>query len=529
MTQHHTYLKDHTVNHVPVLRRPRRSPSRSIVTASILACVVATILASGSSATGPDGATDRVAARDVVFGERTAVPQASCRPQDRPETDLQGRIPPLDRATGRAAQGYTCNIDVIGRWDAPAYSTLDSYRSCAYYGLAESSRAVQVLDLRDPRRPRPTTRLTTMAMQNAGESLRVNQRRGLLVSTGYTNSYDDSRSSTAPWLDIYDISRNCRRPRLLSSTYLAPAMGHEGWFAPDGMTYFMSTCCDEEASTTFPIDISDPRDPVVMARWGFHRATHGGYTTEDNARTYVCRQTAPPLDAVITIDTSGPGGFMREPRIISTLPLEDNQFCQSVYRVTYHGKPYLLQFGERSGASPYVPTCERVADGWATFGYPRFIDISDEHRPRIVSRLLLEVDLSQNCSQVATEGAPLGFGYSVHHCSPDRLHDPTIMACSYFHAGMRVFDIRNPREPREIAYYNPGLNGVYGTASRPVIRTDRREIWMTNDVTGFMVVRLPRSLWPFRDAERCPTSADYYYKLYNPTSTCRTANLSAIP
>ena len=52
--------------------------------------------------------------RNVRFGPRHAVKQLPCRPGDHPETDLQGRVPPVDTATGRAAQGYNCNLEVVG-------------------------------------------------------------------------------------------------------------------------------------------------------------------------------------------------------------------------------------------------------------------------------------------------------------------------------------------------------------------------------------------------------------------------------
>ncbi|HZI36737.1 MAG TPA: hypothetical protein VFF24_00420 [Acidimicrobiia bacterium] len=36
--------------------------------------------------------------------------------------------------------------------------------------------------------------------------------------------------------------------------------------------------------------------------------------------------------------------------------------------------------------------------------------------------------------------------------------DPGIVACSFIASGLRVFDIRDPQHPREIAYFNPPGN-----------------------------------------------------------------------
>jgi hypothetical protein len=45
---------------------------------------------------------------------------SECRPGDRPETGLQGRVSVEDHASGRAAEGFTCNIDAIGTFGLPA-------------------------------------------------------------------------------------------------------------------------------------------------------------------------------------------------------------------------------------------------------------------------------------------------------------------------------------------------------------------------------------------------------------------------
>ena len=453
---------------------------------------------------------------DVRFGPRRAVPRLPCRPGDRPETGLQGRVPPSEIASGRAALGYNCNLELVGQYPSSGAGTLDSFGECAYYGQGTGVFGTQVLDVADGAQPFPTTRLETPAMLDPWESLRANAKRKLLVADSNNNTF----------LDVYGISGDCRQPRLLSSTDMAPAKGHEGWFSPDGLTYYMSSTGADGTSTVFPVDISDPANPKQLASWAFQSQTHGGSTTEDGARSYICQQQSPPKDKLLIVDTSEVAAREPDPkpRLLAEVPLDDNQWCQAAYRVTYDGHPYLIQYGERSGAAD----CGRSKDNWANYGYPRIFDLADERHPKLVSTALLEVDLPEHCEEVTGEGAINGLGYSVHHCSPDRLYDPTILACGYFGAGMRVTDIRDPYHPVEIGYFNPGPSLVVGTGSRPVVRAERGEIWFVNDALGFYVVRFEDGIWPFKDSARCPEFDDHYYAQYNPGSTCSTANLDGV-
>ena len=45
--------------------------------------------------------------------------------------------------------------------------------------------------------------------------------------------------------------------------------------------------------------------------------------------------------------------------------------------------------------------------------------------------------------------------YGSHYCSVDNRDNATTLACSMFNSGIRIFDIRDPARPKEIAYYNP--------------------------------------------------------------------------
>jgi len=98
----------------------------------------------------------------------------------------------------------------------------------------------------------------------------------------------------------------------------------------------------------------------------------------------------------------------------------------------------------------------------------RIIDIRDETRPKIVSRLALEVHNPANCAKVLPDLVGLTtFTYGSHYCSVDNKHRATTLACGYFNSGIRVFDIRNPRRPKEIAYYNPAGQTTASPGSNP--------------------------------------------------------------
>jgi hypothetical protein len=246
-------------------------------------------------------------------------------------------------------------------------------------------------------------------------------------------------------------------------------------------------------------------------------------------------------NAVLIVDTSDVGaGRANAGRILSTIPITHNFGNQSAYRLDYAGHPYLLSFGESSDDAA-AGRCTNPAD--TNFDMPRFFDLADELHPVMVSKLMNEASDPVNCARVVadntvyTSGADKRdpfwfivsrlFVYDTHYCTPDRLHDPTIMACATFLSGLRVYDIRDPRKPREIAYYNTGTTTkadsrvertvppVESAAARPVIRRDRGEIWWVTTDTGFHVAKLTPDVWPFRGDDPCPGAFDYLQAQYD--------------
>src|SRR4051812_31770037 len=464
-----------------------------------------------------------------------AASPASCGPGDKLETGLQGQIPLADRASGRAADGYTCNLREVGFYPSTSFANFDTYGDCAYYsdtiGLYSAEGGTIVLDVSDPRHPVKTDYLTARSATNAGESLRVNLARGLLAADRYTvdNFGKETDPDTKRSLAVYDLKQDCRHPKLLVDATMPTAVGHEGCFQPDGMVYYMAS-----TSTITPIDLTDPAHPKQLSD-PWEREVHGCSISDDGNRGYFGDIGAKRL---LVADTSEvqqrkPGAQMRD---ISELATPDNGGQQSTIPVTYDGHPYVIDWSE------YVKLGEQCVPGDGSdtnFGYGLIVDMADEHHPKMVSKLQTEVMLPQNCDKVlsdsafvTTQGLTAGdvfpligsrvFLYDSHYCSTDRLHDPTIVACASFGSGIRVYDIRDPYKPHEIAYYNPGTvkspDGSAGianaTVARPVIRSDLAQIWFPDISKGFHVVQFRDGVWPFAGQDPCPHE-DYSLAQYD--------------
>jgi hypothetical protein len=153
------------------------------------------------------------------------------------------------------------------------------------------------------------------------------------------------------------------------------------------------------------------------------------------------------------------------------------------------------------------------------FPMARIIDISDETKPKITSRLMLEVHDPANCSKVIPDITGLSiFTYGSHYCSVDNKENATTLACGYFNSGVRIFDIRNPERPREIAYYNPpgvataspgsnhtvGNNWVAGgpdwCSAQVHLDAARGTVWTTCQDNGVLVLKFTNGVWPFPES-----------------------------
>ena len=379
----------------------------------------------------------------VADASPTAVPRAVCGPGSSPETGLQGQVPLADRRNGRSQLGYRCNLELLGQYQGEGTTWVDpQYSHCAYnatsvFGLGrKKSEGVQVLDVSNPRKPRLSTNLTSPAMlSSTWETLKVNEARGLLAGVAVGPAVG------ALAFDVYDIKQDCAHPKLLNSfagtsfTLPATTINHEGQWSPDGMTYWATGLVGGAITA---IDVRDPANPRIVGLTSSGYTNHGFELSANGNRMYL---TTGFGAGVIVLDTSEvqarrPAPVIRQ--LGSVFWGGPVSVGQHTIPVTWKGKPYLIAVDELSGEDIHI------------------IDISDETRPRIVRQLQLEISRPENALLGAADVAHNGtFGYDAHYCTVDRRSDPTALACGFFQSGIRVFDVRDPISPHEIAYFNP--------------------------------------------------------------------------
>ena len=455
------------------------------------------------AAANPTGA---VAGDPPVYAGPLA--RAACGPGSNPESPepgMQGRVSAQDVMSGRAAKGYTCNTQLVGHYGSTAGYKVLRYvdaagHECAYYDTTllfpantltagTELTGVFVLDMSHPSHPKRTASLLTPAMQSPHESLSLNQRRGLLVADmGYPTFHPG-------FVDVYDLTHDCRHPVLRSS---APTgvLGHEGNFSPDGNTFWVSST---GGKTLTAVDLTDPSRPLPL--WTTTEfVVHGLNVSDDGNRLYFADLGTP--SGLTILDVSQVQRRVANPKapIVSRLTWDNVSIPQVPIPVKINRHPYLVEVDEFArgvaGSDPKAPV-----------GAARIIDIADDTQPRVISNMRLEVNQPEARAgdQANDPGARNGLqGYAAHYCAVPRRDEPGVVACSFILSGLRLFDIRDPYHPKEIAYFNapvpPSRTGGLGSnydMSGGTFVPERAEIWYSDGNSGFYAIRVTNGVWPF--------------------------------
>ena len=434
-----------------------------------------------------------------------STPRAHCGPGSRPEPGMQGRVPADAVNSGKAAPGYWCNTKLVGHEGASGGFKVLRFvdragHECAFYdttllfplnaqNLGDHPTGVAVLDMSNPANPVRTTTLLTPAMQSPHESLNLNTKRGLLVAVlGNPGAYPGQ-------IDVYDVNQDCRHPALQSSLPVG-FLGHESGFAPDGRTFYATSLFDGHVTA---VDLTNPKLPVPLTV--FNSLSHGMTVSQDGTRGYIAARDL----GLSIVDLSSIQLRELNPQVheISHLTWDTLSIPQIAIPVTIGGHRFVVEIDEFSvgsgGGSFPAQNGPRVGAG-------RIIDIQNEKKPRVISDFRLQVHQPENRAKLAGDPGATSYvqGYGGHYCSVPQRVDPGIVACSFILSGLRVFDIRDPYHPKEIAYFvappkpSPVLAEPSDYAmSAPAFAPARGEIWYSDGNSGFYALRVTNGVWPF--------------------------------
>jgi hypothetical protein len=431
------------------------------------------LLLGGSIAlAGPDAAKGA-----TVAGPMTgSVPKAVCGPGDHTESGLQGQTTPAERASGDSKRAYNCNLELVGQFqgegnysqDGPAYAGTCAYVATDRVTPLQKHPGIMVVDVSDPQHPVASAYLDdTAAALNPHETLKHNDRRNLLA-VSLTNGTNFA---------VYDTSADCRHPVLRSSIELPGSSAHMGNFTPDGLTYYLGQSFEGVGGVVQVIDLADPSHPKQLPAWQYtgNGRPHGIWFNADGTRMYA-GQAGQYGNVGNTAFGTGPDGLVVEDvsdyqfrranpqiHIVSTLFWNDQGTAEEMYPFRSRGRDYIVSSDESGGNGGVGGAPAACARGASPNGYPNIIDITDETNPRIVAKLRLQVSDPANCTVMLGDPPDVGGAvpaYNEERCVTDRPNNPTMLACAFQYAGLRIFDIRDLSHPAEIAYFKPAAAGT---------------------------------------------------------------------
>jgi hypothetical protein len=504
------------------------------------ALVVAALLTGTTGSSVSYGGTTRTFA---------AAPNASA---DILEDGVSGEIPLLDQLDGKSALGYRHGIGVVSTnpiLDRGANFAMAWVGSCAYVTTTSAQQLIgalntpyliptnnplngmAVIDVSNRQQPQLVNILQSPAMLDPHESLQGNEARHIVLAT----------SNMGNLLDVYDAS-DCRHPVLKSTLHIGLGIdnalgtqgisfrGHAMCVSPDGtMAYAMGTPFNNAA-----IDLTDLAHPVVKQL--FVPASHDCDVSPDGNRLYLAvygggfGPAGTVLSAASGILNSADGDLppYGTSNFNGLMILDSSQFQKHLASPRFSIVGELPWTPESEGENPlagshtarYFRSHGRTflysSDEWPTIGacpwaHGRIIDITNERAPVKVANITLGIQQAANCVKTVPDLA----NYSAHYGGIDDISNPSLLFTTQYAGGLRVYDIRNPYDPVEIAYYHPGpikgeplslFSQVFGSRGSgwEAIPTyihyvkATGDIWMVGYTTGFSVVHLTAAAGPLR-------------------------------
>jgi hypothetical protein len=398
-------------------------------------------------------------------------------------------------------QGYFAhNMDPIAYHDLcgrPAFKlAMQEVNRRWYLYLAHLwHRGWSVLDVTDPSEPEfctfvagPENTWTIQIQVAEGKMIAALER----IAPGWGGIEDQP---FAEGFVIFDVSEPTQ-PRRLGHFQTGSTGTHRNFYDGGDLVHAAAGAPGLTGKIYRIIDIADPGKPKEVGRFslpeqaapatGLKFSSHGPAHIEGN-RAFLSYGDG----GGIILDVAD----MAQPRMISQIAFRGITASQGIH--TY------LPLPRRTIALINDEAIREQGD--ENLNLAGIVDIGDEKQPRLISLLPLpESPPGSGFKNFYQKGGRFG-PHNHHHpnhqpCLEDR---DDIAYLTYFNAGLRVYDIRDERQPKEIAYFVPGDPKVrVGTkpsrlvAQSEDVLVDRRGfIYLSDKNHGIHILRL-KSNWP---------------------------------
>jgi hypothetical protein len=358
------------------------------------------------------------------------------------------------------------------------------------------SGGVSIVDVTDPARPEvvhhlpaETPNTWNINVQVADNLLMVANER---ILPGWGPLPPDS-----PWVagvQFYDIA-DPAAPRRLGAWHTSGTGTHRNWYAGGRYAYLTASETGYVGRFLLILDVSDPEHPTAAGRWwvpgqaaklgeqpwwptdhGFHATLHGPIVVGD--RAYLAYEDF----GLQILDVADPA----HPQLVGACNMKP-PFAGYTHTTLPLLERNLVVAAEETIAFNCQEQQKRI---W-------LIDMREPSHPVPFQTLPMPVE-PPGAPAWCEKGSRFG-PHNLHENRPGAFHSETLVFNAFFNAGLRVWDIRDPFRPREVAAFmapNPPRALDYRPQAVPVLSSedvyvdDRGYCFLTDHSAGLYVVAL---------------------------------------
>ena len=318
-----------------------------------------------------------------------------------------------------------------------------------------------------------------------------------LMITALNSFAPQKESAAAVWL--WDIS-DPENPRKVSEWKGGPTGSHRNVYPGGKYAYLATSMPGYKGNIMVALDVSDPANPKEAGRWSvpgqkdgepasteYPPGFHGPLFPSPDGKS----ATMPYTPYVLNLDISD----IANPKMIGALKMTP-PFAKVGVQSVHTAMPIWDRKLIFAASEAREPDCKDDGMHFAVL-----IDNSEPKNPRLMSffpepRPPKGAKYKDFCAK--------GGRFGVHNVNQE-FHLPEVekpgnlIYAAYFNAGLRVFNIENPRTPTEVAYFMPpereGLPDHGGAHGSPVNWTEevlvdtRGNIYICDDKWGIFVLR----------------------------------------